>query len=148
MRKKQRKSTHTHHFKFLAERIEEASWKLKTDWQPTLSATKQEYEEALLADAAKLKTHLNRAALQWISTDTFPRLTAKETFFLELRFMGAWHLLYQLELENGSTFFRPTSSSESEFLAWLLTKWGHEIGTIEGFDIVINSWKAKKKIRK
>jgi hypothetical protein len=146
MGRSREKPAKLHAFKRLAETVEAASWELKTEWKPRPAAEKAEYEEALLAEAQSLKPRLDRAAFQWISEGTFPSLTPRETFFLQLRFIGAWQLLYQIETENGATIFRTTAKSQRQFLGWLLTTWGHDVGMIEGLDRVATSWEAQENM--
>ncbi len=117
-----------------------AGMSLESDFEPRLSATSREHEEALLQEAEELRGKLDLAVLHWISEDVFPCLSPRETFFLRLRFLGARNLLYQLQLEDGSSVFRIDGMKEKSFLIWILTRWGHEIGTVEGFDYVVSSW--------
>ena len=133
-------------FKRLGEVVEAASWELKTDWKPRIALLKAEYEEALLAEAETLRARLDKAALQWISDGTFPAMTPRETFFLQARFVGAWQLLYQLETDAGTTVFRTAVRSDKELLAWLLTIWGRDTGTMEGLDRIATSWEAQERI--
>ncbi len=133
-------ATYAVNFRHLAERIEVAELSLKSDWEPRLSAKNREHEEALFQEAKELRAKLDLAVLHWITKNEFPRLSARETFFLKLRFLGARNLLYQLQLEDGSTVFRIDGMKEKNFLVWILTQWGHDIGYLEGFDHIASSW--------
>ena len=124
----------------LALRLELAGIQLESDFEPRLSASSREHEEALLQEAEELRGKLDLAVLHWVSEDAFPSLSPRETFFLRLRFLAARNLLYQLQFEDGSSVFRIDGMKEKSFLIWILTRWSHEIGTVEGFDHVASSW--------